>query len=301
MQDLKVQGFSQLEECLGDFFKKEELTGDNRYACDSCGMKTDAERGIELLELPSVLNLQLMRFVYDVKSNSRKKIHTPITFPLTLDLTEYCASLRNESSHASSTSDAGSSSTRNTASSTSGGVFAPGTKNTGKKRKESGSDSPVNIGDVSVGAGCRNGAHHDSSSQRILFDLEAVVLHSGTKASEGHYIAYARGGDQRLWWKYDDGYVCSLQSDEFFGTPDTVSKANKKRKDKEAEELKDRIKNKEAYMLIYKRRMPGGDRDADVDVPVELADPIRQKSQQVLEVPIAFDYSMPRHCRSHIN
>ncbi len=39
VQDLKVQGFSRLEECLADFFSQETLEGDNQYACDKCKQK----------------------------------------------------------------------------------------------------------------------------------------------------------------------------------------------------------------------------------------------------------------------
>ncbi len=243
-------------------------------------MKTDAERGIELLELPHVLNLQLMRFVYDMKSNSRKKVHSPITFPLTLDLTKYCTNLRGDAKQACA-SGAGEAASSSNGKPNEGGQTG-GAKTGGKKRNSGGSAFANGDANGGMKNGVQNGNGH---AQRILFDLEAVVLHSGTKASEGHYIAYARGGDERLWWKYDDGYVSSLRADEFFGTPDAISKANKKRKDKEVEELKDRIKNKEAYMLIYKRRLPEVDQlEADVEVPANLADPIRQKSKEILEV-----------------
>ena len=53
------------------------------YQSSTCCKKTEARRGIELLGLPTVLNLQLLRFVYDVNTNSRKKVM--ISFPKELD------------------------------------------------------------------------------------------------------------------------------------------------------------------------------------------------------------------------
>ena len=42
--DLKVQGIKHLEESLDDFFKEDELIGDNKYQC-TCDKKTEARRG----------------------------------------------------------------------------------------------------------------------------------------------------------------------------------------------------------------------------------------------------------------
>lgn len=260
-----MQGFTHLDECLDDFFKKESLSGDNQYACDACRSKTDAERGIELLELPAVLHLQLMRFVYDMKSNSRKKIQSPMTFPKTLDLTKYCTNLREEQNDAGVIAPC-----CGGASGVSGqgqGAFASShAKGAGKKRK-----------------GLGGGAGTECCDKGILFDLESVVLHSGNKASEGHYIAHVRDAATRQWWRFDDGYVSSLKDDDFFGTDEAILKANKKRKDKEAEELRGKIKSKEAYMLIYRRRGAGG-QDKAIPVPEELAEPIRLRSQEVMQV-----------------
>ena len=45
--------------------QEEKLEGANRYSCDNCKSKQDATRRIQLLELPPVLNVQLLRFVFD--------------------------------------------------------------------------------------------------------------------------------------------------------------------------------------------------------------------------------------------
>ena len=45
--------------------QEEKLDGDNQYYCACCESKQNAARYIELHTLPPVLNLQLLRFVFD--------------------------------------------------------------------------------------------------------------------------------------------------------------------------------------------------------------------------------------------
>lgn len=63
---LNIKGNKTIQDCLNEYLKKEILDGDNKYSCANCGDKQDAERFISIKELPPVLNLQLMRFYYDM-------------------------------------------------------------------------------------------------------------------------------------------------------------------------------------------------------------------------------------------
>jgi len=63
--DLNIKGHKTLNESLQEFLKEEHLTGDDQYYCNHCNSKQDAVRKICLTTLPPVLNIQLMRFVYD--------------------------------------------------------------------------------------------------------------------------------------------------------------------------------------------------------------------------------------------
>lgn len=63
--DLNIKGHKTLNDSLQEFLKEENLTGDDQYYCDHCKSKQDAVRKICLTTLPPVLNIQLMRFVYD--------------------------------------------------------------------------------------------------------------------------------------------------------------------------------------------------------------------------------------------
>jgi ubiquitin C-terminal hydrolase len=62
---LNIKGHKTLNDSLQEFLKEEHLTGDDKYYCDHCDSKQDAVRKICLITLPPVLNIQLMRFVYD--------------------------------------------------------------------------------------------------------------------------------------------------------------------------------------------------------------------------------------------
>jgi ubiquitin C-terminal hydrolase len=70
--ELNVKGVAPcgLSASLADYLQEEQLTGDNRYVCDAAacaGQRRDATRAVRLREAPPVLNLQLKRFVFDMK------------------------------------------------------------------------------------------------------------------------------------------------------------------------------------------------------------------------------------------
>jgi len=63
--ELNIAGHKTLADCLEEFLKEEKLEGADRYLCTVCKSKQDATRSIKLDVLPPVLNLALMRFVFD--------------------------------------------------------------------------------------------------------------------------------------------------------------------------------------------------------------------------------------------
>ena len=73
---LNIHGHDSVQDCLKAYTTAERLTGDNQYFCARSNAKQDATRRIMLDRdtLPPVLTLQLMRFVYDMKTFSRKKL-----------------------------------------------------------------------------------------------------------------------------------------------------------------------------------------------------------------------------------
>lgn len=65
------------------------MDGDNQYYCGSCEQKRTANRTMKLSSFPPVLNLQLLRFVYDRASGYKKKLSTKIKFSEVLDLSKF--------------------------------------------------------------------------------------------------------------------------------------------------------------------------------------------------------------------
>jgi len=63
--ELNIAGHKTLADCLEEFLKEEKLEGADRYHCTVCKSKQDATRSMKLDVLPPVLNLALMRFVFD--------------------------------------------------------------------------------------------------------------------------------------------------------------------------------------------------------------------------------------------
>lgn len=63
--ELELGVMKNLNESLDELLKDERLTDSNQYYCSICQKKNDAIRRTQLLKLPPVLNLQLMRFVFD--------------------------------------------------------------------------------------------------------------------------------------------------------------------------------------------------------------------------------------------
>lgn len=63
--ELELTVNKNLRESLEQYLKEELLQGSNQYSCGNCNKNQDAQRAIKLISLPPVLNLQLMRFVYD--------------------------------------------------------------------------------------------------------------------------------------------------------------------------------------------------------------------------------------------
>lgn len=87
--DLNIQGHSSLHQCIKEFLKEEKLDGDNQYYCACCESKQNAARYIELHTLPPVLNLQLLRFVFDRKTGYKKKLNSFIQFPDILNMEDH--------------------------------------------------------------------------------------------------------------------------------------------------------------------------------------------------------------------
>lgn len=67
----------------------EKLEGENKYDCDTCQRKTNAQRSFVLRSLPPVLLVGLNRFAYDMTTYSRMKLTSRFTYPMVLNMRKY--------------------------------------------------------------------------------------------------------------------------------------------------------------------------------------------------------------------
>ena len=58
----------------------------------NCNQKCDAERYTEVSNLPKVINMQLMRFVFDMTTFRKKKVKSAIKIPLMLKSSDFLGS-----------------------------------------------------------------------------------------------------------------------------------------------------------------------------------------------------------------
>jgi ubiquitin carboxyl-terminal hydrolase 47 len=80
---------SSVEMALENFIKPEKLEGDNKYLCEVCAKKVNAEKGLKLTNCPPVLTLHLARFTLDWDTLQRVKIYERVTFPFVLNMNDY--------------------------------------------------------------------------------------------------------------------------------------------------------------------------------------------------------------------
>lgn len=84
--ELTLKNETDITGCLQTLFLPEQLIGDNQYHCGVCERRVDAERKLELTKLPPILNLQLLRFVFDPVAQAKRKTKESINIPEELEL-----------------------------------------------------------------------------------------------------------------------------------------------------------------------------------------------------------------------
>ncbi|VDN36861.1 unnamed protein product, partial [Dibothriocephalus latus] len=85
---LKVRGNKDIYAAFRDYLEVEILTGDNKYNADTHGLQ-EAEKGVQFINFPPVLHLNLMRSEYDFQADGIVKINDRFEFPYELNLKEY--------------------------------------------------------------------------------------------------------------------------------------------------------------------------------------------------------------------
>ncbi|KAE8539220.1 hypothetical protein D1P53_004316 [Cryptococcus gattii VGV] len=97
--ELSLEDNTTLQSRLDKFTHPEILDGDNKYSCPSCLSKRRATRRQLPVTLPPVIHFSLLRFVFDLKSMSRKKSKASIKYPKEAVLGNSVYELRGVISH----------------------------------------------------------------------------------------------------------------------------------------------------------------------------------------------------------
>ncbi|ORY44117.1 cysteine proteinase [Rhizoclosmatium globosum] len=90
--ELSITEKGTLADSLSSTYLSHEHLDDpkNLWFCSDCNAKQPATRDLRLEKLPPILNIQLLRFVYDVEKQTKRKVKTSIAFPERLDMARYC-------------------------------------------------------------------------------------------------------------------------------------------------------------------------------------------------------------------
>ncbi|XP_022660055.1 ubiquitin carboxyl-terminal hydrolase 48-like isoform X2 [Varroa jacobsoni] len=85
--NLNIQGVRSIQQCLRALGQKKNM--DCEFRCYTCSGTGGAASYEELVALPPVLNLQLQRYRFDIKTGTRKKIKATVRFPPRLDMATF--------------------------------------------------------------------------------------------------------------------------------------------------------------------------------------------------------------------
>lgn len=51
---------------------------------------------------------------------------------------------------------------------------------------------------------------YGENGSRAVYDLSAILVHKGSMANSGHYVAHIKDDRTGEWWQFDDEQVTSL-------------------------------------------------------------------------------------------
>ena len=183
-----------MEALIAHHLAPQLLQGDNQYWCENCGCLQNAEQQASVVSAPTYLICGLNRFSWDMATMKRHKLLTKVEMPPHLLLPTHQENSSREVTACSLNVDAAANS-------------------------HSDEDKVVPTQEL----------QREPLKEGVLYDLYAVVVHSGSSAQSGHYYCYAKVGsdEQAPWYLFNDENVSlsSLEamrrSMEVFGRTDS--------------------------------------------------------------------------------
>ncbi|GAA5896486.1 hypothetical protein JCM5296_000680 [Sporobolomyces johnsonii] len=127
----------------------------------------------------------------------------------------------------------------------------------------------------------------NGNKREVWYDLKGVLMHKGTSAHHGHYVAQVYDETQSKWFLFDDASVEpveDLNAPSQYDEDDDPVVSNKQKPKAKAGFTRDangaiRPKSKDAYMLVYTRRP-----DPSAAKPAEPAPPpLARKAVEILD------------------
>ncbi|KAL4466890.1 hypothetical protein ABPG74_010487 [Tetrahymena malaccensis] len=80
-----------IDEAFVNLMRPEQLVNDNKYFCEICNSKQDAQRGCRIERIPQILTIQLNRFTYDYMMDRRVKLNSLFKFPYILNMNQFAS------------------------------------------------------------------------------------------------------------------------------------------------------------------------------------------------------------------
>lgn len=190
-------------------FSMQEINGKNTstlkvatYFCSKCSSLQDGARHIALRTLPRVLSMQLLRFVYDMQTFTKKKVRDTITFPMSIDFRPFVEPKSEEKEKIGN----GESSAKENDN------YEKNESGAREKEKEDkgNTDNDVIMGNVTQNSNIRstrsqtkksgiyntnnldNSNTNNSNSDEYVYELTSVMMHRGMSAYGGHYVVHVK-------------------------------------------------------------------------------------------------------------
>lgn len=179
--EVPKSGHGNLADCLRSYCQEERLSGDEVWKCPHCRCEREATKQIILTRLPQFLVIHLKRFSAS-KTESARKIHTPIDFPLDgLSMDPYVVPRPLPATSPTSTTTT-----------TTNGYQQHHHHHSNEETQTSAPPNPA-------------------INPPFTYDAYGVLRHIGSSGNGGHYVSIVKDPGRGCWRKYDDERTVDIQ------------------------------------------------------------------------------------------
>ena len=252
--------FQSLEEALRGFTTPELLNGNNQFQCPKCDDFSDAHKGFSVVRFPYILTIMFNRFDFDYNLFRRIKLNDRVTFPHTLDVSEFLLNnkdlgdlLKSDCVTVDDNSTNDSSSSVNDVESLveacpivngvhdedEGICMASSDTESRSSRKSQNCTGTSTPGSEIQVEEQMNEENMKRSNDGNMYELFSISIHSGS-ATGGHYYAYIKDFVSNNWYNFNDTTVQPITHDDIERTFGCSARNNY-------------YNTGNAYMLMYRK------------------------------------------------